>query len=76
MKCTDPAGGFTVFPRYKSRLGSSKFAERLLKEEGVMVSPGDQFGVERHLRINIGTRGDTFARGLERIERFMRRIIK
>jgi aspartate/methionine/tyrosine aminotransferase len=76
MKCTNPAGGFTVFPRYKNRLGSSKFAERLLKEEGVMVAPGDQFGVERHLRINIGTRGDTFSRGLERIGRFMRRIMK
>jgi aspartate/methionine/tyrosine aminotransferase len=76
VKCTDPKGGFTVFPRYKNRLGSSKFAERLLKDEGVMVSPGDQFGVERHLRINIGTKGETFANGLERIGRFMRRIMK
>ncbi len=75
VTCTDPLGGFTVFPRYKNRLGSSKFSERLLKEEGVLVSPGDQFGVERHLRINIGTRGDTFARGLERIGSFMRRIM-
>jgi aspartate/methionine/tyrosine aminotransferase len=68
--------GFTVFPRYKNRLGSGKFAERLLKEEGVMLSPGEQFGVERHLRINIGTKGDTLANGLERIGRFMRRVMK
>jgi aspartate/methionine/tyrosine aminotransferase len=58
------------------RLGSGKFAERLLKEEGVMLSPGEQFGVERHLRINIGTKGDTLADGLERIGRFMRRVMK
>lgn len=76
VSCTVPQGGFTVFPRYKNRLGSSKFSERLLKEEGVLVSPGDQFGVERHLRINIGTKGETLARGLERIGRFMKRVAK
>jgi hypothetical protein len=76
VKCSTPMAGFTVFPRYKNRLGSGKFAERLLKEEGVMLSPGEQFGVERHLRINIGTKGDTLADGLERIGRFMRRVMK
>ncbi|MGD0802641.1 MAG: aminotransferase class I/II-fold pyridoxal phosphate-dependent enzyme [Candidatus Bathyarchaeia archaeon] len=76
VTCVEPKGGFTVFPRYKNRLGSTKFTERLLKEEGVMVSPGDQFGVERHLRINIGTKGDTLSNGLERIGRFMHRILK
>ncbi|MDP2901451.1 MAG: aminotransferase class I/II-fold pyridoxal phosphate-dependent enzyme [Candidatus Bathyarchaeota archaeon] len=76
VTCTDPQGGFTVFPRYKNRLGSSKFSERLLKEEGVMVSPGDQFGVERHLRINIGTKGETLGKGLERMGRFMKRVVK
>jgi aspartate/methionine/tyrosine aminotransferase len=76
VTCAQPAAGFTVFPRYKNRLGSSKFAEKLLKEEGVRVSPGDHFGVERHLRINIGAKGDTFAQGLERIGRFMRRVMK
>jgi aspartate/methionine/tyrosine aminotransferase len=76
VTCAQPAAGFTVFPRYKNRLGSSKFAEKLMKEEGVKVSPGDHFGVERHLRINIGAKGDTFAQGLERIGRFMRRVMK
>ncbi len=76
ITCVEPNGGFTVFPRYKNRLGSTKLVERLLKEEGVMVSPGDQFGVERHLRINIGTKGETLDNGLERIGRFMRRILK
>ena len=76
VTCANPKGGFTVFPRYKNRLGSSKFSERLLKEEGVMVSPGDQFGVERHLRINIGMKGETLSQGLSRIGRFMRRTLK
>jgi aspartate/methionine/tyrosine aminotransferase len=76
MRCMTPPAGFTVFPRYKNRIGSGKFAERLLKEEGVLVSPGEHFGVERHLRINIGTKGDAFAQGLERIGRFMHRVMK
>jgi len=76
VTCATPAAGFTIFPRYKNRLGSSKFAERLLKEERVKVTPGDHFGVERHLRINIGTKGETFAQGLEHLGRFMRRIMK
>jgi aspartate/methionine/tyrosine aminotransferase len=76
VTCAQPAAGFTVFPRYKNRLGSSKFAEKLLKEEGVRVSPGDHFGIERHLRINIGTKGDTFAQGLTHLGRFMRRVMK
>jgi len=75
INCVSPASGFTAFPKYRNRLGSIKFAERLLREEGVMVSPGAQFGVDRHLRINLGTRGETLAQGLERLGKFMRRIV-
>lgn len=76
VNCIEPGGGFTVFPKYRNRLGSSKFAERLLKEEGVLVSPGDKFGVERHLRINIGTNGNTLSQGLDRLALFMKRVAK
>ena len=76
ISCVDPKGGFTAFPKYRNRIGSSKFAEKLLKEEKVLVCPGDQFGIEKHLRINLGTKGDTLLQGLERITRFMRRQIK
>jgi aspartate/methionine/tyrosine aminotransferase len=75
ISCVYPSSGFTAFPKYRNRLGSIKFAERLLREEGVMVSPGAQFGVDRHLRINLGSRGDTLAQGLERLGKFMRRIV-
>jgi len=76
LNWAEPAAGFTIFPKYRCRLGSSKLCERLLKEEGVLLSPGDHFGVEKHLRINIGTKGDTLPLGLERLARFMRRILK
>jgi aspartate/methionine/tyrosine aminotransferase len=72
----EPTAGFTAFPKYKNRLGSSKFCERLLKEEKVLLSSGDQFGVEKYLRINIGSKVDTLKVGLERLTRFMRRMMK
>jgi len=74
VSCVPPRGGFTAFPKYRSRLGSKKFCERLLREEGVMLSPGDHFGVDKHFRINLGTKGGTFAEGLRRIETFMKKI--
>ena len=74
VSCVPPRGGFTAFPKYRNRLGSKKFCERLLRDEGVMLSPGDHFGVDKHLRINLGSKGDAFAEGLKRIEAFMRRI--
>jgi aspartate/methionine/tyrosine aminotransferase len=74
VSCVPPRGGFTAFPKYRSRLGSKRFCERLLREEGVMLSPGDHFGVDKHFRINLGTKGGTFAEGLRRIETFMKKI--
>jgi aspartate/methionine/tyrosine aminotransferase len=76
LNWAEPTAGFTIFPKYRCRLGSSKLCERLLKEEGVLLSPGDHFGVEKHLRINIGMRGESLPTGLERLARFMRRILK
>jgi len=39
-----------------------------------MLSPGDHFGVDKHLRINLGSKGEVFAEELRRIEAFMKRI--
>ena len=76
VTCVEPIAGYTAFPKYKNRLGSSKFCEKFLKEEKVLLSPGDQFGVEKHLRINIGSKVDDLVVGLERLTRFMRRMLK
>src|SRR3989304_5930691 len=51
-----PEGGFTAFPKYNRRLGSTEFCEKLFREDSILLSPGDHFGVDGHLRINIGSK--------------------
>ncbi len=47
------------------------FCERLLEEEGVLLSPGAFFGVEGYLRICTGVSVDALKEGLSRVEGFM-----
>ena len=49
-----PRAGAIAFPAYTLPVGSTELMERLRDDEGVLVVPGDQFGVDRHLRIGLG----------------------
>ena len=70
----EPQAGFTGFPRYDHDIRSAEFCERLLHEEGVLMSPGAFFGQESHLRICIGVPTNILREGLDRIEAFMDRL--
>jgi aspartate/methionine/tyrosine aminotransferase len=50
------------------------FCEKLLDEEGVLLSPGAFFGVEGHLRICTGVPTVTLNEGLGRLDAFMGRL--
>ena len=62
-----PEAGFTGFPRYTHEIGSEELCLRLLKEKGVLMSPGSFFGKEQHLRINTGSLGGALAEALARL---------
>jgi aspartate aminotransferase len=53
--CIRPRGAFYLFPDVSAHLseneGSAAFAVRLLETAGVAVVPGEDFGVEGHVRI-------------------------
>jgi hypothetical protein len=68
---TRPEAGFTAFPRYQRRMGSTEFCKRLLEEERILLSPGDHFGVDKHLRINIGSKKEVLEEALPRLGRFI-----
>ena len=70
----EPRAGFTGFPRYDYDIGSVEFCEGLLREEGVLVSPGAFFGVENHIRICTGVPVDILREGLRRVDAFMGRL--
>ncbi|TDX51416.1 aminotransferase class I/II-fold pyridoxal phosphate-dependent enzyme [Orenia marismortui] len=77
LKCFKPKGSFYVFPSIKSTgLSSEEFAERLLKEEGVVVIPGNVFGSsgEGFIRCSYASSLDNIYEALTRIERFVNKL--
>lgn len=61
-----PDAGAICFVRYGLDVGSSELAERLRAEKSVLLVPGDQFGLDRHLRIGFGGDPDGLREALVR----------
>jgi aspartate aminotransferase len=74
--CVLPHGAFYAFPNVGGALREGEtaadFAARLLQEAQVAVVPGEAFGVARHIRISYAASMRELARGLDRIEAFVR----
>jgi aspartate/methionine/tyrosine aminotransferase len=66
-----PQAAAIAFVRYRLDLNSTEFAERLRKQESVLVVPGDHFGMERFLRISFGLPPDYLTAALDRIHHFV-----
>jgi aminotransferase len=76
LDCPEPGGAFYAFPSIRSSgLDSETFAERLLRDEGVAVVPGDVFGApgEGHIRCSYATALPLLEEALERMGRFLRK---
>lgn len=77
LACFEPRGAFYCFPNITSTgLSDDEFCERLLKEEKVVVVPGNAFG-ERgkgHVRACYAASTEQISEACDRIERFIARI--
>lgn len=62
-----PDAGAICFVRYELPIGSSDLAERLRAEQSVLVVPGDQFGLDKYLRIGFGVLAEELMPALERV---------
>ena len=69
-----PTAGAIAFLRYDLPIGSSALAERLLAEHSVLIVPGDQFGMDCHLRIGYGYTDPALEPGLERLSGLLRSL--
>ena len=69
-----PDAAAIAFPRYRLGVNSTQFVERLIKEKGALVAPGDHFNVDKHLRISFGLPVDYLRAGLERIHQLFMEI--
>ncbi len=77
VKVQDPKGAFYAYPNVSTAFkngvtDSMTFAEKLLAEEHVAVVPGEAFGTNDHIRISYATSMEELARGLDRIEKFIK----
>jgi len=72
LSVIEPKGAFYLFVNTKAiEPDSMKFAEALLKEEGVAVVPGLGFGSDGYFRFSFATDIDTIMEGIGRIGRFI-----
>lgn len=77
VSCVNAKGAFYLFPNIsKTGLKSTEFCARLLDEEKVAAVPGIAFGADDYLRISYATSLANIEKGLDRMEKFVRRLVK
>ena len=75
ISCVNAKGAFYLFPNI-SKLGlkSTEFCSRLLEQEKVAAVPGIAFGADEYLRMSYATSMANIEKGLDRLDRFARRL--
>jgi aspartate/methionine/tyrosine aminotransferase len=71
LRWVRPRGGMTGFPWLAGGGDAREFC-RQLANRGLLMAPGDCFGMRSHFRIGFGASGDDFPRALERFAAFLR----
>lgn len=64
---TPPEAGAIAMLRYSAPVNSTTLAERLRIEQGVLVVPGDHFGLDGFIRVGYGMEATILEEGLRRI---------
>jgi aspartate/methionine/tyrosine aminotransferase len=67
LECVRPTGGMTCFPRFIAGGDSRPFCEEAARR-GVLLVPGDCFGMPNHFRLGFGVVRDGFVDAIRRIE--------
>ncbi len=77
IRCVNARGAFYLFPNIaRTGLKSTEFCARLLDEEKVAAVPGIAFGADDYIRLSYATSMTNIEKGLDRLERFVRRLVK
>jgi aspartate/methionine/tyrosine aminotransferase len=75
FQVTPPQAEAVSFLRYGLEINSSNLANRLRREQSVLIVPGNQFGMDRFLRISFGLPRKTLMQGLERVNALMSELV-
>ncbi|MFF3747786.1 aminotransferase [Streptomyces kronopolitis] len=71
ISCVRPASGTTALLRYDAPMDSYEFCTHLLKETGVLLTPGAAFGIEHTVRIGFADDTRTLRTGLHLVGQFL-----
>ena len=63
-----PVAGAIAYPRYKLPISSIALMNRVMKEQSVLIMPGEFFGMGKYLRLGYGYDLDYTLRGLARVD--------
>ena len=69
-----PDAAAIAFVRYHHSMNSTEFSDRLRKDKGVLIVPGDHFGMDHFLRISFGLPEDYLHSALQRIGEFISQL--
>jgi aspartate/methionine/tyrosine aminotransferase len=69
MSWVRPRGGMTAFPWLTNAADARPFCREAV-QRGILLAPGDCFGMPAHFRIGFAASGERFAAAIERLEEF------
>ncbi|HXK06790.1 MAG TPA: pyridoxal phosphate-dependent aminotransferase [Verrucomicrobiae bacterium] len=72
LRWVRPAGGMTAFPWLADGSDGREFC-RAMARHGILLAPGDCFGVPSHFRLGFAASGEKFAAAMERVEALLGR---
>jgi aspartate/methionine/tyrosine aminotransferase len=71
-----PVAGAITFFRYKLPISSSALFDKVRKEQSVLITPGDHFGLGRYIRVGYGYDIEYTLRGLARVDETLEELKK
>jgi len=54
FSCTPPRAGAIAFPQYRIDINATELATHIRETKSVLLQPGDQFGMDHHIRFGLG----------------------
>lgn len=69
-----PKAGTTAFVKIDTKLSSHEFCERLVKEKGVMFTPGSALHTEGYVRVGYANNKEVLKKGLALTSEFLKEI--
>jgi aspartate aminotransferase len=77
ITCVNAKGAFYLFPNISGTgLKSAEFCAKLLEQEKVAAVPGIAFGADDYIRLSYATSLANIEKGLDRLDKFCRTLVK